>query len=137
MKTVLTTAAILFAATAGIASAQSNDAQLAALLQVNGAQFTTAELNNINEARRDGDVAKANYYLNHENRTTAAHNGQGKAQLAAQLGVNASDYTLAELVTIDSDRRDNNIQNADFVLNGTSRNSVAPIATPYIGTGRR
>ncbi len=136
MKTILTTAALIVAATAGIASAQSNDAQLAALLGVNGAEFTTAELNNINEARRDGDVAKANYFLNHENRSAASENGQGKAQLAAQLGVNGADYTLAELVTIDSARRDNNIQNADYVLNGTSRTSVAPIATPYIGTGR-
>ena len=136
MKTILTTAALIVAATAGIASAQSNDAQLAALLNVNGAEFTTAELNNINEARRDGDVAKANYFLNHENRAEVAGNGHGKAQLAAQLGVNASDYTLAELVTVDSARRDNNIQNADYVLNGTSRTAVAPIATPYIGTGR-
>ncbi|WP_339114288.1 hypothetical protein [Thioclava sp. GXIMD2076] len=136
MKTILTAAALIVAATAGIASAQSNDAQLAALLNVNGAEFTTAELNNINEARRDGDVEKANYFLNHENRADASAGSHGKAQLAAQLGVNASDYTLAELVTVDSARRDNNIQNADYVLNGTSRTSVAPIATPYIGTGR-
>ncbi|MER5171251.1 hypothetical protein [Thioclava kandeliae] len=135
MKTTLVAAAIALAASAGFASAEgAGHAQLAAQLGLNGADFTTAELTNIRDAKINGDVQEAKYFLNHENRAKENTSvSQGKAQLAEQLGVDASKYSMAELVSLSSA---DDAKEARFIETGTSRNTVAPIARPYLGTGR-
>ncbi len=139
MKNAVIAAIVALTATAGVASAQSaGHDQLAAQLGLNGAQFTTAELTSISDARRDGDNAGAAYFLNHDNRATEAAStvSAGKAQIAAQLGVNPADYTLAELVTVQSDLRADNVEHAKFILSGEARQSVEPTPVPYLGQGR-
>ncbi len=139
MKNAVIAAIVALTATAGVASAQgAGHDQLAAQLGLNGAQFTTAELTTISDARRDGDRNTVAYFLNHDNRATedASTVSAGKAQLAAQLGVNPTEYTLAELVAADSALRDDNAQNAAFILSGDARNEVAPLPVPYLGQGR-
>ncbi|MER5171263.1 hypothetical protein [Thioclava sp. GXIMD2076] len=139
MKNAIIAAIAALTASAGIASAEgAGHAQLAQQLNLDGAQFTTAELTTIADARRDNDTNTANYFIEHENRTAApAHEvTPGKAQLAAQLGVNPAKYTLAELVTVDSNLRNDNAQDAAFILSGDARQSVAPQPAPYLGQGR-
>ncbi|WP_330629566.1 hypothetical protein [Thioclava sp. FTW29] len=135
MKNVLIAAVVALSASAGIASAESaGHAQLAAQLGLNGADFTTAELTNIRDAKINGDTQTANYFLKHENRTSENTSvSQGKAQLAAQLGVDASKYSMAELVSMSTADDD---QEARFIETGASRNTVAPIERPYRGAGR-
>ncbi|WP_349294666.1 hypothetical protein ABEB22_21110 (plasmid) [Thioclava sp. 'Guangxiensis'] len=139
MKTAFIAAALALTASAGIASAQgAGHDQLAAQLGLDGAQFTTAELTTISAARRDGDAHEVAYFIDHDNRTQQTREtvSAGKAQLAAQLGVDPARYTLAELVTADSALRDDNAQNAAFVLSGEARTAVAAQPVPYIGQGR-
>lgn len=139
MKTALIAAVVALTATTGIASAQSaGQQQLANLLQVNGAEFSSAELIAIQDARRDGNRNNETYFLTHENRHAdmVGDVSQGKAQIAAQLGVDPAEYTLAELVNVSSNLRQNEVMNADFVLSGGTRNEIAPIAAPYRGQGR-
>ncbi|WP_330629424.1 hypothetical protein [Thioclava sp. FTW29] len=139
MKNIVIAAVVALTASAGIASAEgAGHAQLAQQLGLNGADFTTAELTSIDEARRDGDNSTVNYFLNHDNRVAAPAQevSAGKAQLAAQLGVDPSKYTLAELVTVDSDLRDHNAQDAAFILSGDARHEVTPLPVPYLGQGR-
>ncbi|MFC7705940.1 hypothetical protein ACFQXB_17290 [Plastorhodobacter daqingensis] len=47
--------------------------------------------------------------------------GAGKAQLAAQLGVDAAAYSVADLIALDVARRDNDQLAERFILNGTGK----------------
>ncbi|HSF64002.1 MAG TPA: hypothetical protein VLA78_06425, partial [Paracoccaceae bacterium] len=71
--------------------------------------FTQAQLIQLIEAQRDGDTDTVNFILSQRGADVgradagAAFDGSaGKAQLAAQAGVNADDYTLAELIALTS-----------------------------------
>ncbi len=76
-------------------------AQLALALGVEPGRFTTAELLQIQDAKRDNDQFRINAILSGQTRA-AGDRGvtAGKEQLAALAGVNAADYTLAELVAL-------------------------------------
>ncbi|RGP38404.1 hypothetical protein [Pseudotabrizicola alkalilacus] len=85
---------------AGVAS---TDAQLAAAAGVEPGRFTINELQLLIEAKRDNDTQMTDFILSGQNRA----NGKpaevvtpGKAQLAAVLGVDASQYTLTELTAL-------------------------------------
>ena len=76
-------------------------AQLAASAGVEAGRFTANELQILVEAREEGDTVAANFILSGANR--AAPNPAevvtpGEAQLAAAVGVDPAQYTLAELV---------------------------------------
>ncbi|TQS73794.1 hypothetical protein ERN12_08770 [Rhodobacteraceae bacterium] len=137
MKRMIIAATLALTATAGAASAQTpGHAQLAEFLNLNGAEFSTAELTAIDDARRDNNRSNEIYFLNHNNRDTAGGVGDvtpGKAQIAAQLGVDPAKYSLAELIEATDELRDDNRQNATFVLNGTSRDAVNVVPTPDRG----
>lgn len=86
-------------------SAPANDSagavQLALTAGVEPGVYSVAELIQIIEAKRENDTELLNFILSGENRQgERAGISPGKAQLAATLGVNAADYTLAELVSM-------------------------------------
>jgi hypothetical protein len=95
--------------TGAISTSQGAD-QLSALAGVEPGQFTNAELTRLIEAKRTNDDETVAFILSGANRETRGGIGeasQGKAQLAASLGVNPADYTLAELSTLYLDSIDN------------------------------
>lgn len=78
-------------------------AQLAASAGVEAGRFTANELQTLVEARADGATNAANFILSGTNRAapnTAEVVTPGEAQLAAAIGVDAAQYTLAELVAM-------------------------------------
>lgn len=94
-----------FLSGANRASGASNDSagavQLARTAGVEPGRFTVAELINLIEAKRDNDTVTVNYILSGTNRQGEAEGvSPGKAQLAALVGVNPADYSLAELVAL-------------------------------------
>ena len=125
MKSIALVAAALIAA--GTASAQEvspGKAQLAALLGVDAAAYSLAELNTIYEARRDSDRKAETFYLSHKNREQRGGVGEvssGKAQLAAILGVDPAEYTLAELNSIRQARVDRDWKAEAFYLSHQNR----------------
>lgn len=52
---------------------------------------------------------------------SVANANAGKEQIAAQLGVSASEFTLSELMELNDARRDGDVQAWDYVVSGTSR----------------
>lgn len=77
-------------------------AQLEAALRVAPGQYSLTELTRLRQAQIDGDRETAQYILSGANRaaTEATSTNAGKAQIAAQLGVNPADYSLAQLVAM-------------------------------------
>lgn len=59
---------------------------------------------------------------------------QGKSQLAAQLGLKATDYTAAELIRIQRALENNNITEANYVINHTNRVPVNVAPQPVLGS---
>lgn len=93
------------------ASSAGNDSagavQLALSAGVEPGVYTVAELIQIIDAKRENDEERLNFILSGTNRQGESEGiSAGKAQLAATLGVNAADYTLAELVALTSDNDD-------------------------------
>ncbi|TQS71546.1 hypothetical protein ERN12_11000 [Rhodobacteraceae bacterium] len=90
---------------------------------VQASDYTPSEQRSIESALRDGDTHKANFYIRHENRAAdrAGFVSQGNAQIAAQLGLDPSQYTDAELVTITDDLRSDAYQHAAFVASHQNR----------------
>ena len=78
-------------------------AQLAASAGVEAGRFTANELQILVEAREEGDTVAANFILSGANRAApnpAEAVTPGEAQLAAAVGVDPAQYTLAELVAL-------------------------------------
>lgn len=89
------------------AGAVSNDAQLAAAAGVEPGRFTASELQRLITAKRNNDTQLTNFILSGQNRAESNPAGvvtPGQAQLAATLGVDASQYTLTELTALYADR---------------------------------
>ncbi|MFN7225314.1 MAG: hypothetical protein ACK4MS_14975, partial [Paracoccaceae bacterium] len=85
----------------------SGNEQLAALAGVAPGLYTSNELQRLIRAQRTGDDALANFILTGQNRAAenpASAVTPGQVQLAALLGVDASDYTLSELTQMHADR---------------------------------
>lgn len=92
--------------TAGDASGQ-----LAKLAGVTPGAFSARELQMILDAQRSNDPDQVGFILSGANRKAVDAVGTvtpGKQQLAASLGLNAADYTLAQLVTLDAARMSGN-----------------------------
>jgi hypothetical protein len=85
-----------------VAGPTAGDRQLAAQAGVNAEDYTTAELVSLNEALRAGKFEVAEAIISHggKNRTDAIT--AGRAQLAAQAGVNPADYTVPQLVALNN-----------------------------------
>ncbi|MER5171862.1 hypothetical protein [Thioclava sp. GXIMD2076] len=75
-------------------------AQLAAQLGLNPGNYTTGELEAVSTALRSDNMQNVAFVEAHDNRMVPGAKGvvtPGKAQIAAQLGVNPADYTDAQL----------------------------------------
>jgi hypothetical protein len=84
----------------------SVDAQLAARAGVEPGRFTTNELERLIRADRENDTQTRAFILSGESRADANPSNvvtPGQEQLAAVLGVNAADYSLAELTVLYAD----------------------------------
>ena len=86
------------------ASVSGGDAQLAASLGLEPGAYSVSDMIAIQDALRDGDTTTANAILAHEvtGNVGAGTVTPGKAQLAAQLGVDPSAYSLSQLVSMAS-----------------------------------
>lgn len=84
--------------------------QLAATAGVPSGEYTRFEVANIVDARENGNASKLDYYLSHENRKPAAPASAvspTEARIAKELGLDPTQYTLAELVALEpSDSND-------------------------------
>ena len=95
-------AAGLSKSTMNAAGSSAGADQLAAIAGVAPGQYTPNELIRLHQAQIDGDRETAKHILSGANRVTAdpASTNAGKAQIAAILGVNAADYSLAQLTAM-------------------------------------
>lgn len=111
----ISAATVALALLTGVASAQSinaGHAQLAAEAHVDPAAYTSAQIYNLIQARREGDVQTANFILAQaggvssraDTTGTVFSAASGKAQLAAELHVNADQYTLSQLTAMIADK---------------------------------
>ena len=81
----------------------AGSAQLAANLGLDPAKYTLAELSIIDSARKAKNDDLAAFYTSGRNRDIRGgigEVGEGKAQLAASLRVNAADYSLSDLTRL-------------------------------------
>lgn len=114
----LALSAVGFAANAASPAAE----QLAAKLRLNADAYSMTELSIIDQALTDGNVDKAAFYIKGENRVALpAAVTPGRAQIAAQLGLDPANYSLAELSVIDSARKAGNAELAAFYTSGRNR----------------
>lgn len=77
--------------------------QLAATIGVEPGQYTPAELQRLEQALRDNDRQEVDFILSGDNRREANPAEvvtPGEAQLAAAVGVDPAQYTLAELIAL-------------------------------------
>jgi hypothetical protein len=122
MKSLLLSAGL---ATLLAGSALAGDAQLAAQAGVNPADYSNAQLARIIEARRDNDADALAFLLKGGDQVTIGTSANaGSAQLAAQAGVPAGEYTPAELTNIIAARQDDDSLKLNFYLSHGSRNDV-------------
>lgn len=127
LKSILTPALIaltLAGSGAAFAASPSADAQLAASAGVAAGQYTPAELQAIIDARRDNDTSALNYYLSGSNRTAPAQT-DAAGQLANLAGVAPGTYSASELALIIEARKDNDAEQAAFILSGKNRAASA------------
>lgn len=110
MRTTLTLAAILFAGAASAASVNPGQAQLAAQLGVSADEYSLSQLTQLAAERtEDGyGLTKRNAPGLTDTSVSGGYNA-GKAQFAAQLGLNADDYTLSQLTEINARRIDDGV----------------------------
>lgn len=124
MKRFTFAAAALALATSALAAhaASPGAEQLAAKLGLNADTYSLTELNIIDSALQEGDANTANFYINGGNRVALTSSvTPGKAQIAALLGLDPAQYSLAELAVIDSAVKANDPELANFYIAGGNR----------------
>ena len=117
-------AAALALGTSALAAHAASPAaeQLAAKLGLSADAYSVTELNIIDRALQDGDTNTANLYLKGGNRVALPDSvTPGRAQIAAKLGLDPSEYTLSELSIIESARKAKNTELAAFYTSGRNR----------------
>lgn len=135
MKRTLGIAAIALAFGASVASAADvtpGQQQIANYLGVDAGAYNASELAQLLGARNAGDSFLYSNLLDRAG-AVAETVSQGKAQLAAQAGVDAADYSTAELIRIRDAQRKGDLQALDFYVNHENRNTVS---FPVLRSGR-
>lgn len=135
MKRNLVIAALALSLSAGVASAANVTAgqqQIANYLGVDAGAYSASELAQLLAARNSGDEFTYSNLLDRSGEAAPVET-QGKAQLAAQAGVNAADYTSAELIRIRAAQRKGDLQAVDFYISHDNRNTVT---FPVVRQGR-
>lgn len=137
MNTNITTAAIALILSAGVAAADgvsAGQAQIANFLGVDAGRFNAAELGQLLAARNDGDQSTYTFLLAGGASAASIDTvNAGKAQLAAQAGVDPAAYTADEIVRIRAAQRSGDHQALNFLLSHENRNTVT---FPVISRGR-
>lgn len=97
------------------------------LKNVDPTQYTPAELQNMLQAARAGDVSALNFYRSHTDRQPGGPGvgatNPGKSQIAAQLGLNPRAFTTAQLQRVQNDVRRGHLDDANYVV---SQGTPAP-----------
>jgi len=96
-------------------------------------RFTLSELIGLDSARSENDYGTWKFITSGDNRKVEKPGTvtPGKAQLAAQLGVDPADFTTSELIGLDSARSENDYGTWKFIISGDNRKVEKPgTATP-------
>jgi hypothetical protein len=109
MRTTLTLAAILFAGAASAASVNPGQAQLAAQLGVSADEYSLSQLTQLKAERTEDGYGQTKNAPGLTDTSVSGGYNAGKAQFAAQLGLNADDYTLSQLTQINARRIDDGV----------------------------
>lgn len=131
VKSTLTAVVFALAAPAAFAAnASAGETQLANLLGVEPGQYTMSELIQLENADRDGDLVQVQVILDRatENNGLATRNAPsaGTAQLAAIEGVNASDYSVSQLIRLSDAQQANDLVLIDQI-------KAENTDSPYVG----
>lgn len=125
-------AAIALALTAGAVSASQvnpGKAQIAAQLGLDPAAYSSTELQLIAKARKQDEPRTEQFYLTHTNRAVQSGDvgvvTEGKAQIAAQLGLDPAAYSSAELSLINAARERDDHRAEAFYLNHENRSETS------------
>ena len=129
-------AAVALALTAGAVGAgpvNPGKAQIAAQLGLDPAAYSSTELQLITKARKENEPRSEQFYVTHTNRAIQSGDvgvaTEGKAQVAAQLGLDPAAYSSAELSLINAAReRDDRLAEA-FYVNHDNRNGASEAAS--------
>ncbi|MGA0541106.1 hypothetical protein [Neotabrizicola sp. VNH66] len=140
LKTV-TFAALISVAAIGAAAANtsvSGKEQLARILGVDADAYTTAQLSQLYEAKRDNDIEGYNFIVAQAAGTIAAptSTSAGNVQRALQLGVEPGRYTPAELSQLETARRNGDTEVWKFITSGANRNVPAGAAAGVVTPGK-
>lgn len=133
MRNFVALSALAIALSAGAASAAETNAglqQIAHYLGVDAGAYSAVELHQLLGARSNGDQSTYAYLLEHGDRTAAETVTAGKAQLAAQVGLNPNDYTSAELIRVQDAQRRGDLQAVNFIVSHDNRNSFNFVYEP-------
>jgi len=107
--------------------------QIADYLGVDAGAYSATELHQLLGARDAGDQTTYGYFLNHANQASSQAVSAGKAQIAAQVGLNPTEYTTAELIRVQQAQRDSDLQTVNFVVSHQNRNTIV---NPVVQMGR-
>ncbi|MPL74130.1 hypothetical protein SDC9_19940 [bioreactor metagenome] len=136
MKRNMAYSALALVLSAGVASAADVNPglqQIANYLGVDAGAYSATELHQLLGARDAGDQSSYDYFLKRVGATEAAAVTAGKAQIAAQVGLNPAEYTTAELIRVQQAQRQGDLQTVSFVVSHQNRNTVV---NPQVAMGR-
>ena len=127
-KTVL---AVLALTVAAPAFANSGADQLALSLGVQPGALTASELSQLQSAVNDDDQDRVQFILNRAagkvtraDTSDAGFVNAGKAQIAAQVGVDAAAFSTNDLIRLQDAIRSNDREEVAFILNGSNNGDV-------------
>lgn len=132
-------AALISAAAIGAAAANtagSGKDQLARQLGVDADQFTTAQLMELQDAKRNNDPAAFKFVVDQAAGTIAspASDSAGNTQRALTLGVEPGRFTPAELSQLETAKRNGDTEVWKFITSGANR--TTPAAAEVVSPGK-
>lgn len=135
MKRNMTYAALALVLSAGVASATEVNPglqQIADYLGVDAGAYSATELHQLLGARDAGDQSTYDYFLKRVDAAPSDAMTAGKAQIAAQVGLNPAEYTTAELIRVQQAQRQGDLQTVNFVVSHQNRNTIV---NPQVAMG--
>ena len=136
MKRNMAYSALALVLSAGVASAADVNPglqQIANYLGVDAGAYSATELHQLLGARDAGDQSTYDYFLKHAGAAQGDAVTAGKAQIAAQVGLNPAEYTTAELIRVQKAQRQGDLQTVAFVVSHQNRNTIV---NPQVAMGR-
>lgn len=133
MKRNMAYSALALVLSAGVASAADVNPglqQIADYLGVDAGAYSATELHQLLGARDAGDQSTYDYFLKRVDAAPSDAMTAGKAQIAAQVGLNPAEYTTAELIRVQQAQRDADLQTVNFVVSHQNRNTIVNPQVP-------